>query len=530
MSDAERPMPTGRQLWPGLAALPFTASRRFPGRIAYAKGDVTLTWDEVDRCASSMASVLAEHGIRSGDHVAILGANDPVWACAEFALWRIGAVPVLVHGGLPPATLAGQLEQADAKAVIAGPDVTGDVLRNCRARGLAEFTWGRAGGDAGAVPVDVPGPEAAAPAVPYAEAGVDDIAMLAYSSGTTGDPKGAVIRYSHVAARLLSVSLALELTAGDVGMVIGPLYMGGTQNLSVLPYAAMGLTCVFPSSTAPADVLRDIDRWGVTTFFAVPTLFSELLAAKGTGPAGGSLTRVVSAGAPLPQPLYRAFTEAFGAGLYEICGTFETGGGLAITERERKAGKPDSVGRPMPGYLVGIRGADGRAVETPFVRGEMTYGGPAVAYEYYGRGVPGEAVAEDGLFRSGDVGYFDDDGYFFIADRIKDMITSGGQNVYPAEIEAALLRLHGVRECAVIGVPHEKWGEAVHAVLVPEPGSELTADEVIAFARGCLAGFQVPKSVDFLPAIPKTSVGKVAKRELRDLVRSRSARTEQAGL
>jgi fatty-acyl-CoA synthase len=481
--------------------------------VAYAKGAVSLTWAQVDLRAATLASILAARKVGFADHVAIIGANDPTWVCAEFALWRIGAVPVLLHGGLPVGTLMRQLAQAEVKAVIAGPEVSDSLLQSCLDSGMLVFVWGGAEAPAGVVDVDT---EHADAEVSFAEVTPDDIAMIAYSSGTTGDPKGTVIRYRHIAARLQSVSAALELTSDDIGMVIGPLFMGGTQNLSVLPYAAAGITCVMAVSGDPADVLRGMDLWGVTTFFAVPTLLTKLLAARGGDATGKSLRRVMSAGAPLPQSLYRAFAHAFEAGVYEICGTFETGGGLAITERERQAGKATSIGRPMLGYLVGVINEIGEQVSTPNVRGELTYGGPAVACEYFGRRLPEESVAPDGLFRSGDVGYFDKDGYYYIVDRIKDVIKSGGQNVYPAEIEAALLRMDEIRECAVIGVPHEKWGEAVHAVVVVPPGAGLTGDSVIEFGRRHLAGYQVPKSVEFVDELPKTSVGKVAKRDLRD--------------
>jgi fatty-acyl-CoA synthase len=498
-----------------LGAIPRLNASALPGKIGYSLGHRTLTWAEVDQRANALSALLRERRVRAGDHVAILGQNDLDWICAEFALWKTGAVPVLVHAGLTQQSLLAQLAQAEVSAVLGGPDTYERLASVLAAKGPSTaLAWGGSP-PPGVADIDALLPDYDDTQYEQIEPGLDSTAMIAYSSGTTGTPKGTVVTYRHVQARLLSMIVALELRRDDVGMILGPLFMGGTQNLSLIPYAAMGMTTVIQQRPDAIDALTSISGRGVSVFFAVPTMLRSLVDHASDAFDVSSLTRVVSSGAPLPPELYRAVTGTFDCGVYEICGTFETGGGLSVTERERRSGKAASVGRPMLGYVVEIHSAAGVPVG-PGERGEVVYGGVPVAHDYYNRPPEPDTLTSGGMFRSGDVGFCDDDGYFYLVDRTKDVVNSGGQNVYPREVEDVLLEMDGVGECAVIGLPHDKWGEAVHAIIRRDGRSEITEAEVIAYGRQQLAPFQVPKSVDFVEEIPKTAVGKVSKRELRE--------------
>lgn len=498
--------------------------RYFPEALAVvdvAKGDAgRLTYRAMNARANRLAAHLRERGVGRGDRVALLAGNgvevlDTFFACGKLGAifvplnWRahpreLGEVVALTS----PVALVVSAEFREAAAVLAavrgaaGAPVIGHVL----AIGDVGLSGAVAYGDV----------VSAAPAPPVAneQVSAEDLVCLLFTGGTTGPAKAAQISYRMIAWNTLN-TVVHELSRGDVTLTHTPMFHTGALFVYTLPLLTLGGTVVIMQKWTADDMLELIERERVTVLFCVPTQYQLMLASPRFASASlQSLRFLTSGGAPLPVPVIRAYRQAHGVVFKQGFGMTEFGPGifsLAAEEAERRAG---SIGKPN--YFIEARIVDehGAALAAEAV-GELVLKGPSACSGYFGDPQASrDAVDADGWFHTGDLARYDSDGFYYIVGRKKDMFISGGENVYPLEIERVLYEHPAVAQCAVIGVPHEMWGEVGHAVVVPRPGAAATEAELLAHCTANLARYKVPKTLAFTDALPMSPAGKILKREL----------------
>lgn len=489
---------------------------RFGDKTAFVCGPARLNWREADAASDRLAYRFRELGLGRGDHVAILGNNSPSFVLVTYALFKLGAAAVILNASLRGTHLSGQLNHADATAVVTG-DGLQPVINEVREDLKASLflTWDAQDCSAGVTPVDavIADRRDTAP-FPIEAVEPDDIGCLVFSSGTTGTPKGAINTYWNLLAKHMSLTFSQELAQTDVGLIATPVCMGGTQLMSINPYVMLGIPAVIMPAFDAGEALRLIEAERVTTSFCVPTMINAMVRHPDFAKRDlGSLKRLISAGSALPHEIYQRIRER-GIGVLECYGTSETGGGVIISSTEKEA-NPASVGRPMVGFEVRIVDAFDQPVADGEV-GEFVMRGDPIARGYYKQpDIEAETYA-NGWFHTGDLGRRDAAGFYYVVDRKKDMVKSGGVNVFPKDIEEVLYQLPGVAECAVVGLPHDHWGEAVTAFIVRKAGSGLEEAAVLEKLKGTLSKYQIPKAVVFVDELPKTVFGKLSKLNLRE--------------
>jgi long-chain acyl-CoA synthetase len=486
-----------------------------PDVVALRHGERELRYGELDERSNRLAQALLERGVGAGTRVAYLDRSSPEVVELLFAASKIGAVLVPLNWRLAPPELAAVLADAQAPVLIAGPafrEVAGDVLeRMSPAPRLVVVGEDYERWLAAHEPRD-----------PGGRGDAGDVIVQMYTSGTTGVPKGVLTTHGNLAVTA-QTSLRWGFDQASVSLTPLPMFhIGG------IGWAYCGLwhgaTTVLVSDFAAEAVLDVVEHRRVTNAVLVPTMLQMLTAVPGAAERDYSALRAIAYGAaPITTTVLKASLRTFGCALFGLYGLTEsTGGVVALEPEDHDPGGPRehllrSAGRPYP--WVELRIADPASARPlgPGEVGEVWLRGPNVTPGYFNRPIEtAAALTPDGWLRTGDGGYVDEDGFLFLTDRIKDMIVSGGENVYPVEIEEALAQHADVADVAVIGVPHPHWGEAVKALVVPRAGARPAAADLIAFARGRLAGYKLPRSVDFVAELPRTPSGKVLKRELRD--------------
>ncbi len=484
-------------------------------------GADTVTWGELYQRAMRVAGALAAEGVDTGGRVAYLDRNGIEFFEVFFGCALLGAVSVAVNWRLAAAEIAAIVEDAGATVMVYGPDYDdtvaefrGTITSVRRYVPLAEYPGWRDAGRAGPV------------ADPGFEPGADDVITQLYTSGTTGLPKGVMISARNLST-ILAGAVEVFAVAGDtVSMVAMPLFhIGGTG--WALSGMSRGGHSVIVRDIDPVEILRIIDEHRITDTFVVPAVLMFLLATPQLADTDVSSLRTIFYGAaPISEDVLVKSIQALGCSFAQVYGLTETTG--AITSLLPEDHDPDgpraellrSAGRPFS--HVELRIVDSATGEPlpPGAVGEILARSDQNMLGYWNKPAETAAVlSEDGWFRTGDAGWLSEDGYLFLHDRIKDMIVSGGENVYPAEVENALLAHAGVVDAAVIGIPDERWGETVKAVVVRAPGAEGNDDalaaDILAATRGRLAHYKCPTSIDFVAELPRNPSGKVLKRELR---------------
>ena len=358
----------------------------------------------------------------------------------------------------------------------------------------------------------------AAPAPTLSAPTLQDDVLQLYTSGTTGLPKGVRLTHGNYAAFLALRHRVdgFDYTADDTVLILMPMFHVAGTNISFAGLAAGG-RILLQADFNPAQVLAAIPAERVAHAFLAPVMINALLQTPGVETTDFSSMKTVSYGAsPISEAVLAAATARFGCGFIQFYGMTETtGAGTTLAPAEHRGALMRSCGRPWPTLEARIADEHGNALKAGEI-GEIELRGPIIMAGYWNRPeATAETIRSDGWLRTGDAGFMDEDGFFFVHDRVKDMIVSGGENVYPAEVENAIQGCPGVADVAVIGVPDDRWGEAVKAIVVASPGERPDPADIIAWARQRIAGFKAPKTIDFIDALPRNPSGKVLRRELR---------------
>jgi acyl-CoA synthetase (AMP-forming)/AMP-acid ligase II len=480
---------------------------------------------ELERQANRLANALLGLGVGLRDKIVWCGQNSLGVVRVMHAARKIGATAVPLNYRLSPEEAAYVIDNSDAVVVYADAEyaelmlkIRGDVPK---VRHVLIFD-----GPGAADQLDVARLlSESSDASPSVERG--DGGTMIYTSGTTGKPKGALRSGGRTdPANQLALMQLLGYRSDDIYLTTGPLYHSGPGGFMGVAHA-LGNTVVLQRKFDPEDWLRLVARHRVTTTFSAPTPIRMICSLPPEVKARhdrSSMRIMIANAAPWSYALKEAYLADFPEeSLFEVYGSTELGVNCVLEPKDQRR-KPGSCGKPAPGVELMLVDEEGREVSEPNVPGELFVRSNAMFDTYYKAQEKFEGNRRGGFLTVGDIAYRDDEGYYYICDRKSDMIISGGMNIYPAEIESGLEQHPKIYDVAVIGIPSEEWGESVHAVVVPQPGTQLSEAEVIGFAREHMASYKIPRSVTFLAEIPRNASGKILKRVLREPFWSRQGR------
>jgi long-chain acyl-CoA synthetase len=482
------------------------ATTMYPERAAVRLDDLVLSYQELDERSALVAGLLAAHGAEPGDRVGLMLPNVPQFPVLYYGVLRAGAVVVPMNPLLKSREVAYYLEDAGVKLMFAWEATSVEAAKGAEAAG------------AGCIPVSPAafdrllgshGPETA-----VAGCAEDDTAVILYTSGTTGRPKGAELTHANLRRNAaVSATTLFGLEPDDVVMGCLPLFHSFGQTCGLNAAVSSGACLTLLPRFDPGKALEVIQRDRVTVFEGVPTMYVALLNHPRRGEFDTHSLRVcVSGGAALPVEVLRGFEDAFGCVILEGYGLSETSPVASFNHPDRQR-KPGSIGTPIQGVEMRLVGSGGEDVPAGEV-GEIAIRGHNLMKGYWRREDATREAIPDGWLRTGDLARQDEDGYFFIVDRKKDLIIRGGYNVYPREVEEVLHEHPAVAEAAVVGVPHPTHGEEVGAAVVLKPGTEATPAELRAFCEERIAAYKYPRHVWLEAALPKTATGKIVRREV----------------
>jgi len=479
--------------------------------------ELRLTYAQLNDRANRLAHVLRDSGVGYGDRVAILALDGVEHLDLLFACGKLGAIHTALNWRLHWRELQQILAEVTPTVLIYDDTIRDSVTELAQVHSPVRH-WIHLDGPG------IPGGQAFntlladSSAMPCTcETLVEeDIAAIVFTGGTTGLPKGARISHRQIAWNALN-SVIHDVNRDDVYLNVFPLFHVGGLFVYTLPQMIMGGTTVLLKRFDPERVLHLLQRERATIFAAVPAMYQMLIQTPAWVQADLSALRFcTSGGAPLPVPLVEQYTREKGVRFKQGFGMTEFGPGLFALAPEDAIRKAGSIGRPNFFVDARIVDPDNRPLGPDEV-GELVLKGPSVASGYFNNAAAWAAVIDDGgWFHTGDLARYDQDWCFYIVDRLKDMFISGGENVYPAEIEAALYRHPAVFQCAVVGIPDPKWGEVGKAFVVLKPEQTTTVETLLTYLGDQLARYKIPRSLEFLPALPISAAGKVLRRELRN--------------
>jgi long-chain acyl-CoA synthetase len=487
--------------------------------LALIQGDRQLTWGELLARSAKVAQALAAAGVGPTDRIAFLDKNSIEHFEVLFGAAMLNAVSVDVNWRLAPPEVEFIVNDADAKVLVVGPDFV--PVLNAIAGNLPTVTTTIViGGAEGYQGYEewVQGFEATDPGI---VATGDDIAFQLYSSGTTGRPKGVMLSNANLFELVPAAEEIWDFSPEMVNLVAMPLFHigGGGWAVAGMVY---GCTSVIVRDLDPAALIGLIGEKRITHGFLVPAVLQFMLMMPGVAEADySSLHLLVYGASPISEEVLAKSVKTFGCQFWQTYGLTETTGAIVnLPPSDHDPEGPNrhrlrSCGLPGPGVEIRIVDSSTFADLPTGDVGEIWIRSPQVMVGYWRQPEETTKAIVDGWFRTGDAGFLDADGYLYIHDRVKDMIVSGGENVYPAEVENVLMAHPAVADAAVIGVPHEKWGETAKAVLVKAPGAEATDEEIMAYCRDHLAKFKCPTSVDWVEVLPRNPSGKILKKDLR---------------
>ncbi|MBI4425680.1 MAG: long-chain fatty acid--CoA ligase [Elusimicrobia bacterium] len=473
--------------------------------------DQRWTRGELQRAAEGAASRLASLGVRAGDRVALLLPNCPEFLVYYFGVMRLGGVVVPVNTLLKEPELAFILGDSGAKGLLAGPahQPLADRLRSASpALGFVERV--EAGLPKEALLASLP-KEPPAQGLPAQDAP----AAILYTSGTTGFPKGAVLTHANYLFDVEATARTIGLESRDRFLCFLPLFHVNGQVVTVLMPLHAGGSLVLMEKFQPKEFFELLQRHRCTAFSGVPSVYAVLLNLPDADRYDlSSLRFCICGAAPMPVEVFERFEAKFKAHILEGFGLSEATCVSSVNPPPPGPRKVGSIGLPLPGQEMRIADSAGRELPAGEV-GEIVVRGPNVMPGYWNNPAATKEALQDGWLRTGDLGRKDEDGYFFIVGRKKEMIIRGGENIYPKEIEEALYRHPAVAEAAVIGLPDRRWGEEVAAFVVLKEGAAVSPRELLSYLRERVADYKVPRRLELAAALPKTATGKIQKLKLR---------------
>jgi len=502
-----------------LATLLRESTKKNPAKAALVIADTTISYGELDAFASRFGGGLAKLGVTPGKHVALMLPNVPHFTFAYYGTQYAGGAVVPLNVLLTPDEIAYHLEDSDAVALVVWEgfyeqaQAAFNRVDSCKHLIVAK-----------ADPKDVSAPEGvhsmtaliggSEPITDLTNRMPDDTAVILYTSGTTGRPKGAELtQFNMFFNALYAQRFLLAMTPDTVALATLPLFHSFGQTCIQNAVLGAGGTVVLLPRFDPKTALDLMQRHRVSLFAGVPTMYFALLHHPDADAYELSLERCISGGSAMPVEVMSAFDAKYGVNILEGYGLSETSpvASFNVLDRPKKAG---SIVLPIWGVEFKLVDAEGKTIAASDEPGEICIKGHNVMKGYYQKPEANEEAFAGGWFHTGDIAQRDADGYYFIVDRKKDMIIRGGYNVYPREIEEVLYGHPAVAEAAVIGVPHESHGEEVKAVIALKAGHETTPEDVIAYCKEKLAAYKYPRTVEILDALPKGPTGKILKREL----------------
>ncbi len=482
----------------------------YPDKKALIFGSSSFTYAEMNQSIQTLSKYLAGMGVGQGDRVSIYMANRPEWVLVYYAIAKLGAISVCVPGAYKRDEIRSVVNDSRSSVIVTSeqlldqlpPSETIPLIRNLIVVERDETFQRALRGET------FPG------ICPEVETSGDDPAAILYTGGTTGTPKGAMLTHRNLLYSAQNVAYHEKLVPGDVGICFLPLNHVFAQCHIMHTYFSQCATLLLFSAFDMDSVIAGVSEQKVTRFYGVPTIFIRFLNNPETHKYLNSVQYVFSGGTSMPAEIVRQWLDAFRLPIHEAYGMTEVASLVTFNHLFRH--KIGSIG--MPAGIIEVKLVDSNDVEVKQGdQGEIIIRGPNVMKGYYEQPAETAAALRNGWMHSGDVGIFDEEGYLYIVDRIKDIIITGGENVFPKEVEDLLHQHRAVNECGVVGLPDREYGEAVTAFVTIKPGLAVDERELIAFCKERMARYKVPKRINFVSDLPKTPQGKILRRELRKL-------------